>query len=75
MKRAEIMKVARTQKHDASSTVNKRGMARRAKRQGAKRLRQHLRKTDTLVGADDDSVRPEVRHLRRVVMGTGVFVD
>lgn len=44
MRRKEIMAAIQTQKHDASSIGNKRGMARRAKRQGAKRVRQLLRK-------------------------------
>ena len=44
MKRAEIMAVARTQSTDARCINHKRGMGRRAKRQGAKRVRQHLKK-------------------------------
>ena len=44
MKRAEIMAVARTQATDARCINPKRGMGRRAKRQGAKRVRQHLKK-------------------------------
>jgi len=44
MRRKEIKAVARTQKSDASSIGNKRNMAKRAKRLGAKKVRQHLRK-------------------------------
>ncbi len=42
LKRKQIKAITRTQKSDASSIPNKRGMARRAKRQGAHRLRQQL---------------------------------
>jgi hypothetical protein len=44
VKRAEIMAVARTQSTDARCINHKRGMSRRAKRHGAKRVRQHLKK-------------------------------
>jgi hypothetical protein len=47
MKRAEIMAVARTQETDARCIGRKRGMGRRAKRLGAKKVRQHLRKQDS----------------------------
>ncbi len=46
MKRAEIMAVARTQETDARRINPWRGMARRGKRLGAKKVRQNLRKTD-----------------------------
>jgi len=46
MKRAEIMAVARTQETDASCIGSKRGMSRRGKRLGAKKVRQHLKTTD-----------------------------
>jgi hypothetical protein len=46
MKRAEIMAVARTQETDARCINPWRGMARRGKRLGAKKVRQHLKKTD-----------------------------
>ena len=46
MKRAEIMAVARTQETDASCISPKRGMARRGKRLGSKKVRQHLQKRD-----------------------------
>jgi len=42
MQRKEIMAAARTQKSNASCITNKRGKARHAKRQGAKRVRQQL---------------------------------
>ena len=45
-RRIELSTLARTQKSDASCIGNKRGMARRAKRQGAKRVRQYLKKAD-----------------------------
>jgi hypothetical protein len=44
MKRAEIMAVARTQESDARCINPWRGMARRGKRLGAKKVRQHLLK-------------------------------
>jgi hypothetical protein len=46
MKRAEIMAVARTQETDASCIGPKRGMSRRGKRLGAKKVRQHLKQAD-----------------------------
>ena len=45
MKRAEIMSVAR-KGCDARCINHKRGMGRRAKRQGAKKLRQHIEQQD-----------------------------
>ena len=44
VKRAEVMAIARTQATDGRCINHKRGMGRRAKRQGAKRVRQHLKK-------------------------------
>jgi hypothetical protein len=46
VKRAEIMAVARTQTNDTRCFSTLKGHGKRAKRQGAKRLRQHLRKAD-----------------------------
>jgi len=46
IKRAEIMAVARTQTNDARCFDTCKGRGKRAKRQGAKRLRQHLKKPD-----------------------------
>ena len=46
VKRAEIMAVARTQETDASCIGPKRGMSRRGKRLGAKKVRQHLKQAD-----------------------------
>lgn len=46
VKRAEIMAVARTQETDARCIGPKRGMSRRGKRLGAKKVRQHLQKAD-----------------------------
>jgi len=46
VRRAEIMAVARTQTNDARCFNTRRGHGTRAKRQGAKRLRQHLKRTD-----------------------------
>ena len=44
MKRSRIKSIIQNQKHDASSTSNRRGMAKRSKRQGVKSLRQVLKK-------------------------------
>jgi hypothetical protein len=41
-----LMAKKQNQKHDASCIGNKRGKARRAKRQGAKSVRQFLKKVD-----------------------------
>jgi hypothetical protein len=46
MKRAEIMAVARTQTNDTRCFGTRRGHGKRAKRQGAKRFRQHLKNND-----------------------------
>jgi hypothetical protein len=52
MKRAEIMAVARTQETDTSCIGPKRGMSRRGKRLGAKKVRQHLQKKDRREAAE-----------------------
>lgn len=44
MRRKQIEAITRTQKSDATCVSAKRGMARRAKRQGAHRLRQAIKK-------------------------------
>lgn len=44
IKRAEIMAVSRTQDTDSRCINPWRGMSHRAKRQGAKRLRQYLKR-------------------------------
>ncbi len=44
LRRAEIMAVARTQESDARCINPWRGMARRGKRLGAKKVRQHLKR-------------------------------
>jgi hypothetical protein len=46
MKRAEIMAIARTQTNDTRCFTTREGRDKRAKRQGAKRLRQHLKHAD-----------------------------
>jgi len=46
MKRSEIMAIARTQETDARCIGPKRGMSRRGKRLGMKKVRQHLKQTD-----------------------------
>ena len=46
MKRKQIKAITRTQKSDATCIGNKRGMVKRAKRQGAHRLRQALKKIE-----------------------------
>lgn len=43
VKRAELMAVARTQTNDTRCFDTREGHGKRAKRQGAKRLRQHLK--------------------------------
>ncbi len=49
IKRAEIMAKARTQESDARCINPWRGMARRGKRLGAKKVRQHLRRIDNVL--------------------------
>lgn len=57
MKRAEINAVARTQTNDTRCFNTRAGHGKRAKRQGAKRLRQHLKADLQAAETQDDRHR------------------
>lgn len=52
MKRAEIMAIAWTQKTDTRCLNPRRGVGRRAKRLGARKVRQHLQQEDRREAGD-----------------------
>ena len=58
VRRAEIMAVARTQTNDTRCFNTRDGHGQRAKRQGAKRLRQYLKAKDASVGVPRTCVNP-----------------